>query len=47
MIPFASMGMVVGGWEYVWSAYGITWAVLAGYALSIWWRRRHHRAESP
>lgn len=32
--------MIVGGWEYVWSAYGITWAVLSVYALSLWWRHR-------
>jgi hypothetical protein len=43
----ASGGMIVGGWEYVWGAYGITWAVLGGYAFSLWWRGRSHRSEAP
>ena len=28
--------MIVGGWSYVLSAYGITWAVLLGYGFSLW-----------
>ena len=28
-------GIVVGGWEYVWAAYGITFTVLGGYAISL------------
>ncbi len=24
-------GMITGGWEYVWTAYGMTWAVLCAY----------------
>ncbi|MFN0062238.1 MAG: hypothetical protein ACKVPX_06955 [Myxococcaceae bacterium] len=33
-------GRIVGGWEYVWAAYGIAWAGLALYALSLVWRLR-------
>jgi hypothetical protein len=32
-------GRITGGWEYVWAAYGITWAVVACYAFSLWVRR--------
>jgi hypothetical protein len=32
-------GRIQGGWEYVWTAYGITWSALALYALSLWLRR--------
>jgi hypothetical protein len=32
-------GMIVGGWEYVWGAYGLTFAVLAGYGISLWLRQ--------
>ncbi len=32
-------GMIQGGWEYVWAAYGLTWAGLLGYTLSLWLRR--------
>jgi hypothetical protein len=28
-------GIVSGGWEYVWAAYGITFTVLGGYAISL------------
>lgn len=33
-------GMIVGGWEYVWAVYGLTWLALAGYGvgLVIRWR---------
>ena len=33
-------GALVGGWEFVWLAYGTTGAVLGGYALSIFLRYR-------
>ena len=41
-------GALVGGWEYVWLAYGTTLVVLGGYALSIFIRyraemKRHER----
>lgn len=35
--------MITGGWEYVWSAYGLTWAVFGLYAVSLWWRHRKLR----
>lgn len=28
-------GMIQGGWEFVWSAYGITFVVLAGYVFHV------------
>lgn len=28
-------GMIQGGWEYVWMSYGLTAAVLLGYAVSV------------
>jgi hypothetical protein len=33
-------GRIQGGWEYVWACYGITWAALLGYALSLWVRAK-------
>ncbi len=33
-------GIIVGGWEYVIAAYVLTWAVLTGYAVSLWIRFR-------
>lgn len=40
MIPFATQGVIVGGWEYIWTAYITTWVVFAGYGVSLWWRAR-------
>jgi hypothetical protein len=31
-------GRIRGGWEYVWTAYGIVWTALSLYALSLWAR---------
>lgn len=28
-------GMIDGGWGFVWAAYGITWAVLLGYLVTL------------
>jgi heme exporter protein D len=28
-------GIVTGGWEFVWAAYGITFLVVGGYAVSL------------
>jgi heme exporter protein CcmD len=36
-------GVVDGGWEFVWMAYGVTAAVLSGYALSVGLRYRAQR----
>ncbi len=39
MIPAAELtGAIQGGWEYVWAAYGITWATFALYTLSLYLR---------
>ena len=28
-------GVIEGGWNYVWAAYGISWVVLLTYAVSL------------
>ncbi len=33
-------GVIAGGWSYVIAAYGLTAVVFAGYAWSLWRRRR-------
>jgi hypothetical protein len=33
-------GRIVGGWEYVCAAYGITYAAIVIYTISLWLRRR-------
>ncbi|HEY0838932.1 MAG TPA: hypothetical protein VGD74_01975 [Vulgatibacter sp.] len=33
-------GIVVGGWEFVWAAYGLTFLALAGYGTSLALRLR-------
>ena len=33
-------GRIVGGREYVWAAYGITWAAIVVYTISLWLRGR-------
>ncbi|MBW2258502.1 MAG: hypothetical protein JRI25_28445 [Deltaproteobacteria bacterium] len=40
MITLATTGQIVGGWEYVWAAYIVTWVFLAGYSISLWLRWR-------
>jgi heme exporter protein CcmD len=37
-------GVIAGGWEYVWAAYGLSAAILLGYAVSIYVRYRGERA---
>ena len=34
------MGRIVGGWEYVWASYIVTWAGIVLYATSLFLRRR-------
>ncbi len=36
-------GTIVGGWEYVWAAYGISAVILIGYAASLLLRYRDER----
>jgi hypothetical protein len=36
-------GVVEGGWPFVWAAYGITAAILIGYAVSLHRRYRSER----
>lgn len=40
-------GVIIGGWEYVWAAYLITWAALALYGGSLWLRAVKASAASP
>jgi hypothetical protein len=39
LLAQVGLGRVQGGWEYVWAAYGIAWASLSLYSLSLWTRR--------
>lgn len=39
----SSMGVIEGGWQFVWGAYGVTASVLLLYALSIHARHRTER----
>jgi heme exporter protein CcmD len=36
-------GVVTGGWEFVWAAYGLTTLVLAVYTASVFARYRRER----
>lgn len=38
-------GIVTGGWEFVWAAYGITFLVLGGYGVSLAARLRRGSKE--
>jgi hypothetical protein len=45
MIPLLAeapiqMGRIVGGWEYIWTAYILTWAGVVLYGTSLFLRRR-------
>lgn len=31
-------GQISGGWDFIWSAYGITWIALVVYITFIWTR---------
>ena len=37
-------GMIQGGWEYVYAAYGISWTALIVYAASLYLRGRQGRS---
>jgi heme exporter protein CcmD len=39
----APSGVIAGGWEYVWAAYGVTAVILLGYASSLLARYRAQR----
>ena len=34
------VGKIIGGWEYIWTAYILTWAGIAFYGASLFLRRR-------
>ena len=36
-------GVITGGWEFVWAAYGVTAAILGGYAVYLHARYRAQR----
>jgi heme exporter protein CcmD len=42
----SAQGVISGGWEYVWAAYGVTAAILVGYAVSVFARYRAQRRRS-
>lgn len=43
-------GIITGGWEYVWAAYGLTFAALTTYGISLAVRlrsdKRRHTGEN-
>lgn len=41
-----TQGIVTGGWEFVWAAYGLTGAVLAIYAISLLTRLREAKGNA-
>jgi hypothetical protein len=40
-------GMIQGGWEFVWGAYGLTFTVLSLYGATLVLRLRRARAARP
>lgn len=38
-------GIVIGGWEFVWAAYGISFLALAGYGMSLALRSKRGAAD--
>ena len=38
-------GVIEGGWPFVWAAYGVSAAILIGYAVSVHLRYRAARRE--
>ena len=38
-------GTIVGGWQFIWAAFIVTWSALALYSLSLLWRERKSRDE--
>jgi heme exporter protein CcmD len=38
-------GVIEGGWPYVWAAYGVSAAILIGYAVSVHLRYRAARRQ--
>jgi heme exporter protein CcmD len=44
MTTSSGIGVIQGGWEFVWAAYAVSAAVFLGYALSVHLRYRAERA---
>lgn len=40
MNPDVGSGVIDGGWFFVNASYTLTWVVLIGYTLSLWYRHR-------
>lgn len=40
------MGVIQGGWEFVWAAYGVSFAAFVGYGISLALRYRSERARA-
>lgn len=38
-------GVVIGGWEFVWAAYGATAAAFVIYGITLWIRLREERKQ--
>jgi hypothetical protein len=41
-----TQGVVVGGWEYVWGAYGVTFAAFIIYGVTLVTKLREERARA-
>lgn len=41
-----TQGVVVGGWEYVWAAYGLTFAAFIIYGVTLVTKLREERARA-
>ncbi len=46
MLAAEYMGHIVGGWEYVYSAWGLTYAGVVFYAVSLYLRRAKSQKEN-
>ena len=40
VIATAGSGVIEGGWGFVWAAYGLTWATMVAYTISLFARAR-------
>jgi hypothetical protein len=46
LLAQVGVGRIQGGWEYVWTGYGLAYGALALYSLSLWLRRPKKAADS-
>ena len=39
-------GVIRGGWEFVWAAYGVVWGGLVFYGVRLFWQRKAAQEEA-